>query len=124
MALWTANFCIDAHDPISQAQWWDQVLEDFRVEELDPEEASLVGPGGRALIFLKVPEPKQVKNRMHMCLRATDDSSRDAEVDRLLGLGARIIDDRRGVDNWVVLADPEGNEFCVLNATVSNVGLH
>ena len=123
MASRASNFCIDAHDIQGQARWWAQVLEDFRLpteEELgedgwDEDEAGLIGPDDRYLLFLKVPEPKTVKNRMHICLRPTD-RSRDEEIDRILGLGATLVDDlRRGPDKgWAVLADPEGNEFCVL----------
>ena len=120
MASRTANFCIDAHDPHAQTLWWAQVLEDFWIEEgddmsPDDDECGLVGPDGRYLLFLRVPEPKTVKNRMHLCLRPTD-RSRDEEVNRILALGATLVDDRRaGADRgWAVLADPEGNEFCVL----------
>ena len=116
----TANFSIDAHDPLAQAKWWDQVLDDFEFDaESDDEEAALRGPAGRFLLFLKVPEEKTVKNRMHMCLRPVD-RTRDEEVERLLGLGATMFDDRRAPDSgWAVLADPEGNEFCVLTAPPS-----
>ena len=119
MASRTDNFCIDAHDPAAQARWWAEVLDDFVLPEdpgkWDDEECWLEGPGERAMIFLRVPEPKTVKNRMHVCLQPTD-RDRDAEVERLLGLGATMYDDRRqGPDKgWAVLADPEGNEFCVL----------
>ena len=120
MASRSANFCIDAHDPYAQVQWWAQVLDDFRLDDLeemsrDDEECWLNGPDDRELIFLRVPEPKTVKNRMHLCLRPTD-RSREEEVDRLLGLGATMVDDRRTAPDkgWAVLADPEGNEFCVL----------
>ena len=65
-------------------------------------------------MFLKVPEAKSVKNRMHMCLRPTD-RTRDEEIERLLGLGATLVNDLRKPDRgWAVLADPEGNEFCIL----------
>lgn len=119
MASRTSNFCIDAADPYAQTMWWAQVLSDHRLpdEEQHPgeEECGLEGPDGRYLLFLKVPEPKTVKNRMHICLRPTD-RTRDEEVDRLLALGATLVDDRREGDDrgWAVLADPEGNEFCVL----------
>jgi hypothetical protein len=119
MASRAANFCIDAHDPYAQTLWWAQVLDDFGIEEGDEmspedEECGLVGPDGRYLLFLRVPEPKTVKNRMHICLRPTD-RSRDEEVERLLGLGATMVNDLRKPDRgWAVLADPEGNEFCVL----------
>ncbi len=119
MASRTSNFCIDAADPYAQTQWWAQVLSDHRLPDDDDQqpddgECGLEGPDGRYLLFLKVPEPKTVKNRMHICLRPTD-RTRDEEVDRLLGLGATMVDDLRKSDRgWAVLADPEGNEFCVL----------
>ena len=119
MASRASNFCIDAHDPYAQTMWWSQVLEDFTVDdswEMKPgeEECGLVGPDDRFLLFLRVPEPKTVKNRMHICLRPTD-RDRDEEVERILALGATMVDDRRQPDKgWAVLADPEGNEFCVL----------
>ena len=96
--------------------WWAQVLSDHYLpddEETEPgmEECGLVGPDDRYLLFLKVPESKIVKNRLHICLRPTD-RTRDEEVDRLLGLGATLVDDLRKPDRgWAVLADPEGNEF-------------
>lgn len=96
------------------------MLDDHRLVEddemgPDAEECWLVGPDDREILFLRVPEPKTVKNRLHFCLRPTD-RSREEEVDRLLGLGATLVADRRnGPDEgWAVLADPEGNEFCVL----------
>ena len=120
MASRASNFCIDAQDPYAQTLWWAQVLEDFVIDPNDDmlpddEECGLDGPDDRYLLFLKVPEPKTVKNRMHICLRPTD-RTRDEEVERILELGATLVDDRRdGPDKgWAVLADPEGNEFCVL----------
>ena len=123
MASRTANFCIDSADPLAQVRWWAQVLDDFRLPadvELGPEddECWLLGPEDREIIFIRVPEPKTVKNRMHMCLRPTD-RTRDEEVDRILGLGATLVSDlRQGDKGWAVLADPEGNEFCVLTPYV------
>jgi Glyoxalase-like domain len=120
MASRASNFCIDAHDPYAQTMWWAQVLDDFVLDADEPigrndDECGLSGPDERYLLFLRVPEPKSVKNRMHMCLRPTD-RDRDEEVERILTLGATMVDDRRdGPDRgWAVLADPEGNEFCVL----------
>jgi len=120
----TANFCIDAHDPRAQVAWWDQVLDDFEPDdESSDEEAGLLGPAGRWLLFLRVPEPKTVKNRMHICLRPVD-RSRDDEVERLLGLGATMVNDLREADvGWAVLADPEGNEFCVLATRADEAGI-
>lgn len=127
MASRTANLCLDAADPIAQAHWWAQVLDDFALDPrgvMTREEAELIGPGGRCLEFLLVPEPKTVKNRMHLCLRPVDTTC-DAEVERITDLGATIVDDRRGLDDggWVVLADPEGNEFCVLDRTAEEAGI-
>jgi hypothetical protein len=66
------------------------------------------------LLFLKVPDRKEVKNRLHLDLRPED---RDAEVARLEGLGARRVSVGQGPEvAWVVMADPDGNEFCVLRA--------
>ena len=119
MASRASNFCIDSADPWAQVHWWSQVLDDFVLDESemspDDEECWLAGPDDRELIFLRVPEPKTVKNRMHVCIRPTD-RSREEEVERILALGATMVDDRRtGADRgWAVLADPEGNEFCVL----------
>lgn len=113
------NFCIDAADPYAQTMWWAQVLTDFVVDpadEMSPgdDECGLTGPDDRYLIFLKVPEPKTVKNRMHLCVRPVG-CTRDDEIDRIVALGARMVDDlRNGGQGWAVLADPEGNEFCVL----------
>jgi hypothetical protein len=69
------------------------------------------------LLFVEVPEGKSVKNRIHFDLRPTD-RSRDEEVERVLALGATQLADRRNPDGtgWVVLADPEGNEFCILRS--------
>lgn len=123
-----ANICFDASDPQAQAHWWSQVLDDFVVDPdglMTDDEAELKGPGGRWLEFLKVPEGKTVKNRVHLCLRAVD-TTMDAEVERLLALGATMFDDRRGIEvdgGWVVLADPEGNEFCVLSTPAGEAGI-
>ena len=120
----TSNFCVDARDPRAQVAWWAQVLDDFEpVDDDDEDEAELRGPAGRALLFLRVPESKTVKNRMHMCVRPVD-RSRDDEVERLVGLGATLVHDMRTKDaGWAVLADPEGNEFCVLTATADEAGV-
>ncbi|MBF4162101.1 VOC family protein [Nocardioides acrostichi] len=123
MASRLSNLCFDAHDTFAQARWWDQVLDDFTLDPTDTEpgfnhegaaESGLEGPEERYLLFLEVPEGKAVKNRVHPCLRPID-RSRDEEVERVLGLGATMLDDRRdGEKGWAVLADPEGNEFCIL----------
>ncbi|MEE2040313.1 VOC family protein [Nocardiopsis sp. CT-R113] len=72
-------------------------------------------PQGPPLLFIGVPEPKTLKNRLHLDLEAAPGSTRDTEVERLLALGATLLHDLRGgrSTDWAVLADPEGNEFCV-----------
>jgi Glyoxalase-like domain len=79
----------------------------------DPEGLLIDPDGGPALLFQLVPEEKVVKNRVHLDL--VPDTTRDAEVTRLLDLGATLVDDHRRPDGtgWVTLADPGGNEFCV-----------
>jgi hypothetical protein len=71
---------------------------------------------GPRLLFQQVPEPKTVKDRIHLDLHFSpgDDGARDAEVARLIGLGAtKLWDGEQGPQRWVTMADPEGNEFCV-----------
>ena len=112
------NTCIDSANPYQLAQFWSQVL-DLPVDPEcapDDEEVGITLGDDRWLLFLRVPEPKTVKNRMHVCLQPQQ--PRDREVDRLLGIGATMYDDRRTPDGkgWAVLQDPEGNEFCVLRS--------
>lgn len=112
---------IDAHDPSLVARFWAAAL-GWEVVESSPELVGIAPPGGGPGIdVIAVPEPKTVKNRLHLDLRA-DGSTQAAEVERLLALGARRADVGQGPDvSWVVLADPEGNEFCVLSRSVQDV---
>jgi predicted enzyme related to lactoylglutathione lyase len=112
--------CVDADDPDKLAGFWADVL-GWRRTFGDDEEVVLEPPAGSRedgvvpdLLFLRVPEPKSVKNRLHIDLRPDDQA---AEVTRIEGLGAQRVSVGQGSDvSWVVLADPEGNEFCVLRA--------
>ena len=81
----------------------------------DPEEFEIRPTPDRlpGLLFARVPETKTIKNRLHLDFRPDD---RDAEVERLLAMGATHADVGQGEQPWVVLADPEGNEFCVLGS--------
>ncbi len=119
MALRWQCICVDASDPIALGRWWSQVL-GWRITHCDEEEVVLEPPEGSRedgvapdILFLRVPEAKTVKNRLHIDLRPED---RDAEVARLEGMGAVRTDVGQTDVSWVVLADPEGNEFCVLRA--------
>lgn len=110
---------VDAASPASIAAFWCRVL-GWRVLEEDESGVSIGSgePGALTVDFLQVPEKKSVKNRLHFDLRA-DGTSRDSELERLLALGASRVDIGQGPDvSWVVLADPEGNEFCLLSRTV------
>ncbi|WBB81759.1 VOC family protein [Micromonospora sp. WMMD882] len=107
----------DCADTYALAGFWSEVFGCPRQPDDLPgdPEAMLLPPGGPMVLFLQVPEGKTVKNRVHLCLEPAD-RGRDAEVERLLAVGATQVADRRRPDGagWVVLADPEGNEFCVL----------
>lgn len=104
---------VDCHDLPSQARFWAEVLDWKILYEADDE--IVVGAHEHALpglCFVPVPESKTVKNRLHLDLTPDD---QEAEVARILALGARRIDLGQGPGaTWVTLADPEGNEFCVL----------
>ena len=115
--------CVDANDPSALASFWEAVLGWRRTQDED-EEVVLEPPAGTPedgivpdLLFLRVPESKSGKNRLHLDLRPEDQA---AEVARLEGLGAKRVSVGQGDDvTWVVLSDPEGNEFCVLRALTS-----
>lgn len=111
---------IDARDAYAQSVWWGQAL-GMTEDPDDPnepgdEECMLFSTDRDVrLLFIEVPESKTVKNRIHFDLRAAE-GSREDEIERLLARGATAVDDRRNPDGtgWMVLADPEGNEFCLL----------
>ncbi|MDP7705402.1 VOC family protein [Mycobacterium sp. TY815] len=108
------EICIDAADPTTLGQWWAQAL--GWPHEIDEEgDVRLSAPHGEgpSWMFLRVTDERVVKNRIHFDFRPDD---QEAEVARLLELGARHVDIGQGRQSWVVLADPEGNEFCVLAA--------
>ncbi|MEU6983463.1 VOC family protein [Streptomyces sp. NPDC046324] len=113
MAVRMYQLAVDSHDLPAQARFWAQVL-DWRIL-FEAEDEIVIGADATAMpgmCFLPVSETKSVKNRLHIDLTPDD---QDAEVERILALGARRVDVGQGEDvTWVVLADPEGNEFCVL----------
>jgi hypothetical protein len=120
MATRLVHMVIDASDPSGLAAFWAAALGwDVGLDE--PDEAAVwpagfdyPGPEAVPLVFVPVPEPKAVKNRIHLDL-ATQSTAHQAElVGRLRELGAVPVDIGQGDVPWVVLADPEGNEFCVL----------
>jgi hypothetical protein len=122
MTVRIRSIAFDCTDPYLLAGFWSQVTgyrEDpgNRNHPEDPE-GLLLAPGGSAnLLFMRVPETKQVKNRVHLDLTPAEPTpqAREQEMQRVLALGATLVEDHRRPDGtgWVVLADPEGNEFCI-----------
>jgi predicted enzyme related to lactoylglutathione lyase len=112
------NITVDCRDALALARFWAEVLGWHVYHDDDPE--VLVAPqfppagAGPTMLFIPVPEPRTVKNRVHLDVQPTD-RSRDEEVERLVALGAAVVEDHREPDGagWVWLADPEGNDFCV-----------
>jgi catechol 2,3-dioxygenase-like lactoylglutathione lyase family enzyme len=113
---------IDCHDHRRLGEFWSQVLGYRIVETSDGPEhfyVELEGPAGAGptILVLRTPDAKASKNRLHIDVNGTD-RDQDAEVERIVALGATRADIGQGGRPWVVLADPEGNEFCVLPSTV------
>jgi predicted enzyme related to lactoylglutathione lyase len=105
---------VDAEDPARLARWWAEAI-GYRIVHETPDEVEIRRspdemPG---ILFGTVPDAKTVKNRLHLDLRPDD---QEAEVERLVDMGARPVDIGQHEVSWVVLADPEGNEFCVLSS--------
>jgi len=109
---------VDCKNPREQADFWAFALR-RQVTERNPDEFQVGNPadGDVSLYFMRVPEPKVAKNRLHIDLLA--DGSMEAEVERLLAAGAQLVEVREdpesfeNPDRWTVMTDPEGNEFCV-----------
>jgi len=118
----------DAIDAYAQSVFWSQVL-DFTEDPDDPNlpghEECLITSRDRSqlLLFITVPDGKKVKNRVHLDLRPAD-RTREQEVERVLALGASHLADHRRPDGsgWITLADPEGNEFCILSKDPASSG--
>jgi hypothetical protein len=118
MQLRIQCLCVDTADPVGLASFWQSALGWRRTFEqddsvvLEPPEGSAEDGVAPDLLFLRAPEGKAGKNRLHLDLRPQDQAT---EVARLEGLGASRADVGQGGDvSWVVMADPDGNEFCVL----------
>lgn len=131
MALRWYETSVDAHDIAMLSRWWAEVL-GWRIEFEDEYEVNVVPPEAHEdpvddpetwqamrcrLVFVPVPEGKTVKNRLHIDLAPHISQDRDAEIEALLARGATRVDVGQDEDvTWDVLADPEGNEFCVLSS--------
>ena len=122
MTARVSHTTVDCTDAFTLSEWWKGVLDYVDIEG-DPnlpghDECMIVSrDGSHRLLFIEVPEPKSGKNRIHLDLEPVE-GTRDDELDRLLAHGAVEVADLRGTwgpgSGWVVLADPEGNEFCIL----------
>ncbi|WP_327169390.1 VOC family protein [Streptomyces subrutilus] len=112
------NVAIDCADAYELARFWSRVTGRPLHPDDKPgdQETQVLLAEGPVLYFNQVSESKKIKNRIHLCLRP--ETSREQEVERLLGVGAALVSDHRNPDGsgWAVLADPEGNEFCVLRS--------
>ncbi|KGN33632.1 glyoxalase [Knoellia sinensis KCTC 19936] len=126
MASRISHTSVDSRNAHDQSHWWSEVL-GWSEDPQDPnlpghEECMILSPDGRErVLFIEVPEGKTVKNRLHFDLVPTD-RTRDEEVERLLAHGATVVNDLRDHPEggpgagWVTMADPEGNEFCILRS--------
>jgi predicted enzyme related to lactoylglutathione lyase len=128
MSSYVSHTTVDCANAYVLSRWWQAVL-DYSEDPEDPnepghEECMIFSSDRRhRLLFIEVPESKQVKNRIHFDLRPVE-GTRDVELARLTELGAVVVDDHRNPDGtgWVVLADPEGNEFCILRSDAERAG--
>lgn len=120
MASVLTEIVVDCSDPAALARWWAEVL--GWVVTDDERGFAWISAAGTytdrpLLVFVPVPEPKAVKNRLHLDLNPSG-VEQAGELQRLLALGAVRVDVGQGDVPWVVLADPEGNEFCLLNRRI------
>jgi hypothetical protein len=126
MACRISELVLDAHDPAALGRFWCDVLDYVVLDQAEDgsvEIGATDGFGGsQPTIYISATdEPRRAKSRLHIDVSATD-RDQDAELDRLLALGARPADvGQTGEESWHVLADPEGNEFCLLNSRIAPV---
>lgn len=130
MGLHVSQITIDSPDPVGLARWWCQALGwDLLGEPEGPDGPEVeIGPtegSATTWLFIHNTDAKAAKNRWHPDVRPPDGSSQAAELDRLLALGATPVDIGQSSDaTWHVLADPEGNEFCLLRSTPSQLAAY
>lgn len=124
MTSYVSHTSVDCHNAYELSEWWKQVLGYVDVDG-DPNEPGheecmiLDADSGHHLLFIEVPDPTPGKNRWHLDLRPRDRTQAE-EVERLMAVGATEVADHRGIhgpgSGWVTLADPEGNQFCILRS--------
>lgn len=119
MSALVLNITFDCMDARAVAQFWEAVTGyPSEMQQQPGNDYWVVGPRDGSLprlVFVTVADKKAIKNRVHLDLLPKDSATQEEEVARLVGLGASIVDDRRhsSPGGWIVMADPEGNEFCV-----------
>ena len=125
MTVFISHTTIDCHDAYALSEWWKELLgyADIEGDPNEPghEECMIVDPDGTGprLLFIEVPDEELPATRIHFDVRPRS-GTRDEEVDRLIERGTTLVADRRGKygpgSGWVIFADPEGNQFCVLRS--------
>ena len=128
MSLRVSHTSFNALNAYEQSVWWAELL-GYHEDPDDPnlpghEENMIFSPDEtHRILFIDVPDAKQLRNRIHLDLQAVD-SRRDEELERALAMGATLVEDHRKPDGsgWPVLADPEGNEFCILRSDAERAG--
>ena len=124
MTCFVSHTTVDAHNAYELSEWWKRLLgyvDDPDDPNLPPHEECLIQrpDGGHQILFLANPDTKAVKNRLHFDLRP-EERTRAEEVQWALSIGATLVEDHSNVYGpgvgWTVLADPEGNEFCILRS--------
>lgn len=114
MSLHLSHITVNALEPERLALFWAHLASwQINHEDSEPDEFYLVDDNGFTTLFIRVPDAKQTRNRLHFDMRPVDATAQE-EVERAIELGASLVEDRRPEDRWIVLADPEGNEFCIL----------
>lgn len=119
MTSFVRHVTVDCANAYELGSFWAKALDIPLTDDDKPgDPEALIQATGFGLLFIQVPEPKRVKNRLHLDLQPTD-RTREEEVERLLALGATLVEDHRRPDGrgWATLADIEGNEFCVERST-------
>jgi hypothetical protein len=126
MACRMSELVLDCRDPDALARFWCEVLDFVVLDREDDGTAVEIGPregfGGLqpTIILSRSDEPEKAKSRLHIDVNATD-RDQNAELERLLQLGARPADiGQTGDESWHVLADPEGNAFCLLRTRLES----
>ncbi len=124
MTSFVSHTTLDCANAYELSEWWKQLLGYADIDDgpnlPGHEECMIRDPGtGHQILFIEVPEAKSIKNRIHFDLRPRQ-GTRDDEIERVRGLGATEVSDHRGKygpgTGWLVFADPEGNEFCILRS--------